>query len=160
MGTGMMFGATACKPKNTPPAVTDPGENRVVDDNPTTNSANSIISPVESVNGDKYEYDYSATTAVGFSSKVIGNVDRKKPVTEVRNEGFPEYPVYGYTLKSVIGTGANEVAARDALIAESVYLMAKSSGDGQKGDYTWMDENGYLYTGTTAQPVQIGRAHV
>lgn len=154
MGTGMMFGATACKPKNTPPAVTDPGENRVVDDNPTTNSANTIISPVESVNGDKYEYDYSATTAVGYSSKVIGNVDRKKPVAEVRNEGLPEYPVYGYTLKSVIGTGANEVAARDALIAESVYLMAKSSGDGQKGDYTWMDENGYLYTGTTAQPVQ------
>ncbi|MDE5618699.1 MAG: M60 family metallopeptidase, partial [Clostridia bacterium] len=55
---------------------------------------------------------------------------------------------------------AEKVAARNALIAESDFLVAKgthtNSGNGNTypaGAYTWMDKDGYLYSGTTAEPV-------
>ena len=160
MGLGVIFGATACNPT---PDNNDPaeGSDRVVDDNPTTNSQNTVISPVKTVNGDKFEYDFASTTAVGFSAKVLGTVERHKPVAEVKDEGLPSgYPKYGYTLSEVIGSGADKEQARQALIDESDYLTAygtrNNSGNGENGDgtYTWMDKDGYLYSGTTAEPVR------
>lgn len=160
MGLGVIFGATACNPT---PDNNDPaeGSDRVVDDNPTTNSQNTVISPVKTVNGDKFEYDFASTSAVGFSAKVLGTVERHKPVAEVKDEGLPSgYPKYGYTLSEVIGSGADKEQARQALIDESDYLTAygtrNNSGNGENGDgtYTWMDKDGYLYSGTTAEPVR------
>ena len=77
MGLGVIFGATACNPT---PDNNDraEGSDRVVDDNPTTNSQNTVISPVKTVNGDKFEYDFASTTAVGFSAKVLGTVERRR----------------------------------------------------------------------------------
>ena len=162
MGISIIFSATACKPKKPsiqPPAVSG-DDDRVVDDNPTKNNANTIISPVESVKGEVYESEFATTTAVGFSSKIIGEIERIKPVEEVKNEGLANYPVYGYTLNEVIGSDADKIAARNALIDESDYLTASgtrnNSGNGSNGDatYTWMDKNGYLYSGSTSAPVK------
>lgn len=108
--------------------------------------------------GDALTYPYKATTPIGFFSQVLGTTERVKPVAEIRNEGLPEYPKYGYTLTSVIGTDDDKVAARNALISESRYFTSENTRIGSNGygggGYTWMDKNGYLYSGTTFEPVK------
>ncbi len=105
----------------------------------------------------KYPYDIengSTTTAVGYDGKQIGTVERSIP-EKTRDEGLGVYPKFGYTLSTVIGSEPDKIAARDALIAESNYLCATGTrnNSGNGGGYIWMDENGYLYNGTTAQPI-------
>lgn len=150
------------------------GSATVPNDNPTIaeqSSERPLVAPATSVEGEKFSNEYAATSAVGFSSNVIDTIERKKPVSEVRDEsalfplGFdiPEgtvrYPKYGYTMNSVIGETDEKKAARTALIEESDYLTAygthNNSGNGNNGDasYTWMDKDGYLYSGSTAEPV-------
>lgn len=93
---------------------------------------------------------YNATTAVGYSAKYEGTTERKLPVA-TKNEGLPEnyYPVYGRNIGGQLGTDG-----RNAVIAESNYLCATGTANaGGGGGYTWMDENGYLYSGTRAAPV-------
>lgn len=105
-----------------------------------------------------YDTKYETNTQVGYSSRVIGEVERVIP-QKTRDEGLGAYPKYGYTLSTVIGEDANKKAMRQALIDESDYLTAygtrNNSGNGNNGDgsYTWMDKDGYLYSGTTAEPV-------
>lgn len=104
--------------------------------------------------GNALDYPYKATTPVGYSGRVIGNVTRVKPVSEMRNGGLEAYPEYGKTLSSVIGNTPEKEAARNALIYESSYLTSSNTWNGGAGGYTWMDKNGYLYSGTTFEPVK------
>ena len=82
---------------------------------------------------------YKTNTAVGHSSVVLGTVERNKPVKDIKNEGLEKYPVFGTNL-----TGVDQ----NALISESSYLTATGTANAGGGGYTWMDENGYLYSGT------------
>ncbi|MDE6188746.1 MAG: M60 family metallopeptidase, partial [Clostridia bacterium] len=93
---------------------------------------------------------YKNVTRVGYSARELGTVDRYKPVSEIKNEGLSAYPTYGYTLRSVIGTDSDKVASRQALIAESSYLTATGTRNAGGGGYTFMDKDGYLYSGTLA----------
>ncbi|MDE7265349.1 MAG: M60 family metallopeptidase, partial [Clostridia bacterium] len=71
-----------------------------------------------------------------------------------RDEGLGVYPKYGYTLSTAIGSTSDKVAARNALINESSYLTATGTANAGGGKYTWMDENGFLYSGTRTEPVE------
>ncbi len=97
-----------------------------------------------------FRYEYTNASVVGFSSKTLGETDRYKPVKEIKNEGLPAYPKYGYTLKEVLGE--ENAYRRDELIYESSYLTATGTWNGGKGGFTWMDEEGRLYSGTRANP--------
>ena len=180
MSVSALFGIAGCDKNNEagPPdfSTQEPPSDKVVeDDNPTTNGDKPIVSTPSAVEGEIFENKYAATTAVGYSAKVLGTVDRKKSVaylpgttTERVNEGATfgnvEYPAYGYTLNSVVGAGDDKTQARQNLIEESDYFCAygtrNNSGNGNNGDgtYTWMDENGYLYSGTTSAPVHAKNA--
>ncbi len=158
---GITVGAVSCN--RTPDfSVVPPETDRVKDDNPFTNTERPVITTPNAVNGDKFEYGYSAMTEVGFSATVEGEAERKKSVAKNpdgslrTNEGATfgnsEYPKYGYTLNSVVGAGDEKKQLRQNLINESVYFMAG------RNTYTWMDENGYLYSGTTAAPVHAKNA--
>lgn len=170
---GITVGAVSCNRApdfSTVPPVTD----RVKDDNPFTNTERTVITTPNAVKGDVFEYGYSAMTEVGFSATVEGEVERKKSVAtypdgtlrtdEGATFGNDEYPKYGYTLNSVIGASAEMTQARQDLIEESDYYCAlgtrNNSGNGNNGDatFTWMDANGYLYSGTTANPVHAVNA--
>lgn len=101
-----------------------------------------------------YDTNIVSNTVVGYSGKQIGTVDRIIPKT-FRNEGRVDndkYPKFGYTPQGVIGMEDAQVAIRDALIAESSYLTATGTSNAGGGDYRWMDENGFLYKGTVADP--------
>lgn len=98
-----------------------------------------------------YDTDKKGTTIVGYAAEQLGTVDRNIPQT-TKNEGLDAYPTYGYTLKSVIGSSDDKVAARNALIAESSYLTATGTWNAGGGNYKWMDSAGKLYNGTTAAP--------
>ncbi len=104
----------------------------------------------------QYDYDnnYKNTTMVGYSGRVIGQVERNIP-QKTRDEGLGVYPKYGYTLSTVIGNSSANIKARNALISESNYLCANGThnNSGNGGGYTWMDKDGNLYTGTTAEPI-------
>ncbi len=101
----------------------------------------------------KYPYntDKKGTTAVGYSNQTIGTVERNIPQNS-RDEGLGVYPKFGYTLSTVIGSSEENIAARKALIAESSYLTATGTWNAGGGNYKWMDKDGYLYNGTTADP--------
>ena len=101
-----------------------------------------------------YDTKFSTNTQVGYYSEVLGEVERNIPA-QTRDEGLSVYPRYGSTLGTVIGGGDAQVKARDALIYESSYLTAANTWNGGAGGYTWMDENGFLYKGTTAEPEQV-----
>ncbi len=98
-----------------------------------------------------YDTNKKGTTIVGYAAEQLGTVDRDIPQT-TKNEGLDAYPTYGYTLKSVIGSSDDKVAARNALIAESSYLTATGTWNAGGGNYKWMDSAGKLYNGTTAAP--------
>ncbi len=85
--------------------------------------------------GNALDYPYKATTPVGYSGRVIGNVTRVKPVSEMRNGGLEAYPEYGKTLSSVIGNTPEKEAARNALIYESSYLTSSNTWNGGAGGY-------------------------
>lgn len=170
---GIVLGAKSCKKPigfdGTAPTIL-PG-NKVGDDNPTTaklNAARPVIAPSETIEGEKFEYEYKANSAVGFSAQYKGNTERKRSnaykadgTTERLNEGETfnntAYPKYGYSLKEVLG--ADKTQARQNLIEESDYFCAQgtsnNSGNGNNGDasFTWMDADGYLYSGSTEEPV-------
>ena len=81
-----------------------------------------------------YDTDKKGTTIVGYAAEQLGTVDRDIPQT-TKNEGLDAYPTYGYTLKSVIGSSDDKVAARNALIAESSYLTATGTWNAGGGNY-------------------------
>ena len=99
--------------------------------------------------------DYKGTTKVGYSGKQTGTTKRVKPVSEIKNEGMSSvgYPEYGKNMSSVIGTSDDKVALRNAIIQEASYLTSSDTWNGGGGNYKWIDKNGYLYNGTTAEPV-------
>ena len=92
-------------------------------------------------------YNYASTTEVGFYGKITkNNIERNKPVTETKDEGLGDYPVYGTTYKGSV--------PQNDIITESSYLTATGTSNAGGGGYTWMDESGYLYSGkrpTTAE---------
>ncbi len=100
-----------------------------------------------------YVNSYRGIQQVGFYSQDLGTTERVKPISEIKNGGLSEYPVYGKTLSSVIGSDPDKVAARNALIRESSYLTATGTWNGGAGEYTWMDKDGKLYRGSTANPI-------
>lgn len=150
--------------------------NQVSGDKPplfVNNSGKPIVSPADDVTtGETYNKEFSSTSAVGFSSKILNeNYERKQSYAYIpgtntlrtnESEAFnnPAYPKYGSTLGSVVGAGDEKKAARQRLIDESDYFCAlgtrNNSGNGNNGagTYTWMDENGMLWNGSRANPVQ------
>lgn len=151
----LVFGATlgtACSPSE--PENEDYGVKLDKPDLNLNSSGKPVIVPSKKTEEEIFVNEYEATSAVGYYGKVLGTVKRNKPVSEVKDEGLPEYPKYGYTLSSVIGSTEDKTKARDALIAESAYLCATGTrhNSGVGGKYVWMDENGFLYNGTTANP--------
>lgn len=96
---------------------------------------------------DLYDTEFKTTSSVGVSGRVIDTVARNIPA-EAQNEGLAAYPKYGYTLKSVIGTDADKVAARNALIKESAYLASANTSHNSGSSphpYNMMDAEGKLY---------------
>lgn len=93
-----------------------------------------------------YSPAYATTTRVGYSSEYLGTVERKLP-TLVSDEGRSTigYPKYGYTLKECLGTDADKVALRNAIIGESSYLTTVNTWNGGGGGYNRMDADGRLY---------------
>ncbi|MDE6758654.1 MAG: M60 family metallopeptidase [Clostridia bacterium] len=101
-----------------------------------------------------YTYEYANATTVGFASKDLGTINRVKPVSEIKNEGYVAescYPIYGHTPANVLGDA--NATTRSRLISESSYLTATGTWNAGGGGYTWMDKDGYLYSGTTANPI-------
>lgn len=157
LATGAMFG-TACRKNGKPTDTTITDTYTPVElDKPQKNlnsSGKPAILPSDKKEEETFQNEYSTTTAVGVYGKITGTAERYKPVTDIMDGGLPSgYPTYGSTLKNVIGSDADKVAARNALIAESSYLTAKGTANAGGGGYTWMDKDGYLYSGTTADPV-------
>jgi len=132
------------------------------------------VEPDDPVRQEAYKYAYTNTTAVGYYGEVTNNnYPRKKPVAEIQDarDAFPlpeglqvaenaRYPKYGSSMNSVLGNDPDgkKAQARTILIAESGYLCAYGTSNANTGavtpdKYTWMDEDGWLYQGTRAEPV-------
>lgn len=93
---------------------------------------------------------YGGRTQVGYyATTERGTIERNVP-TEVKNEGLELYPTYGSTLREVLGS-ENE-SKRNALISEASRLSATGTANGGGGGYTWIDSQGFLHNGTTADP--------
>ena len=101
-----------------------------------------------------YDTDFKSITEVGYYDEVLGEVERNIP-SKTRDEGLSVYPKYGSNLNTVIGGGDEQVKARNALIYESSYLSAANTWNGGAGGYTWMDKDGFLYKGSTAEPEPV-----
>lgn len=103
---------------------------------------------------DKYDTtEHKTNTLVGTYGEVVGNTDRK-PAEEVKDYSLPTgYPEYGKSLDGVLGLDAESIAKRNAIVGEANYLAATGTWNaGEGGGYVWMDKDGYLYNGTTANP--------
>jgi len=160
---GIALGARSCNSEKAPDgpilSTEDPTvlpATTVTDEKPLRAST-SLLSPVDPDDPaweNSFNYEYTSASLVGFSGEVIGTTERTKPIVSDEHEYFnnPEYPKFGTTLSSVIGTDEAKVAARNALIAESSYLTATGTRNAGGGGYTWMDAEGKLYSGTTAAP--------
>lgn len=102
---------------------------------------------------DSFKFDYAGTSSVGYYGVVEGTTEPVKPIADMRNGGLATgYPTYGSSLNSVLGNTQEQKDKRTALIHEASYLTATGTWNGGAGDYTWMDENGYLFKGTTSNP--------
>ena len=112
------------------------------------------FSPSPDTSDTQYNTSAKTNTVVGYFGEVLGTVDRNIP-NRTRDEGLTVYPKYGHALSTVIGGDDDKVAARDALIYESSYLSAAGTWNGGAGGYTWMDKDGFLYTGTVEEPVPV-----
>ena len=99
-----------------------------------------------------YGSSNKTNTTVGYFGQQIGTVDRVIP-QKTRDEGLGVYPKYGYTLSNVVAGSDWAASARSALINESSYLTATGTWNAGGGNYKWIDKDGYLYSGTTAEPV-------
>lgn len=97
-----------------------------------------ILSPVDPSNRDlkdAYHYEYTGNSIVGTSFEYKGTIDKEnivKPVAETKNEGLTEnglskYPTFGSTPSGVLGSGEEQVAMRNKLIAESVYVASSNT---------------------------------
>lgn len=98
-----------------------------------------------------YVNAYANATKVGYFAETLGNVERYKPVEGVHDGGLATgYPKYGYTLSLTTDQ-------KNAILAENRSLCAKPTTN-TGGVYDWMDEDGYLYTGTreNATPLSDG----
>ena len=94
----------------------------------------------------EFTYAYKATTTVGYYGKITNpNVPRNKPVDGERNEGLAAYPKYGTNFN-------NSNVPQSEVISESSRLTATGTANAGGGGYTWMDENGVLYSGTRSDP--------
>ena len=164
LALSLVFGLVACKK----PEPIDPGDNTESNE-PNDSSDVDITDFFTAEELATFNYDvtkYTSSTQVGFSSKTLGTVERYRPVEEIRDErdvfplgialpaNSPKYPKYGSTMNAVIGGDSTKIAARRALESEASYLTATGTATAGGGQYTWMDENGYLYRGTTKAPVE------
>ena len=100
-----------------------------------------------------YDSDYPTNTQVGYYSEVTETMPRKSIPKETKNEGLSEYPKFGTSMNDVLGTTDEKKAARSALIKEASYLTAVGTVGGGGGEFTWMDKDGKLYSGTVSEPV-------
>lgn len=104
-----------------------------------------------------YVPKYPTITSAIYYAENIGKYKRVKPINGIYNEGLcPNYPTYGKTLGSVIGTDEGHVKLRRNLIKESEYLQASGSNSPNLAPekYTWMDKDGYLFQGTVSNPIK------
>jgi len=94
---------------------------------------------------------YRQQGMVGSFSETVGTVQRNKPVEGVHDGGVESgYPVYGSTKAGLTSE------QKDAILAENNLICAKPTITAA-GTYDWMDENGYLYTGTREDPTPLNR---
>ncbi len=80
------------------------------------------------------------TPKVMYYSEYLGTVERNIPST-MENGGLPEYPKYGYTLKSVLGDA--NASKRTELIRESNLMTTSNTWNGG-GYFNMMDKDGNL----------------
>ncbi|MDE6411550.1 MAG: M60 family metallopeptidase [Clostridia bacterium] len=123
----------------------------VLTDRPSS-QFNNILSPVDPDDPEakeSFSYDYAGNSIVGTSFKNVGTVDKiVKPVAEMKNEGLPNYPAYGKSLNSVLGSGEDKVAARNKLIKESVYVASSNTSHNSGASphpYNKIDAEGKLW---------------
>ncbi len=103
-----------------------------------------LMSACGSSSGDGFKNAYQSTTRAAYQAEYLGTVKRNIP-KEMHDGGLPSgYPKFGYQLREVLGTGEEQVAARNALIREANSLTTKQTWNGG-GPYEKMDQNGYLY---------------
>ena len=113
-----------------------------------TLAAGIVLTACGGSNDEIFTNPYGSKTLVGYSAEYLGTAERRIP-ERTHDEGLPEYPKYGYTLKSVIGTSAEKVAARNALISESWVLSSVNTRIGSDGfpknTYNKIGADGKLY---------------
>lgn len=111
-------------------------------------AAGIVLTACGGSNDEIFVNPYQSKTLVGYSAEYLGTTDRHIP-EGIRDEGLAEYPKYGYTLRSVIGTSAEQVAARNALISESWALCSINTRVGSDGypknTYNKIGSDGKLY---------------
>ncbi len=158
---GIVLGAKSCnKPGNGSGEITIPtpdrgqyapaGDLKPGDPYETVTAGKETVFTPDEIVDHNYNTDNKTNTVVGYYGQQTGTVKRVIP-EKTRDEGLGVYPKYGYTLSTVIGGGEKE-AMRTALINESSYLTATGTWNAGGGDYKWMDKDGMLYKGTTADP--------
>ena len=86
------------------------------------------------------DWNTTRTPKVMYYSEYLGTVQRNIPST-MGNGGLPEYPKYGYTLKSVLGDA--NISKRNELIRESKLMTTSNTWNGG-GYFNMMDKDGNL----------------
>ena len=142
---GSVLGVRSCNPDSSFFVATK----TVQDDRPVTTEKTILPTVTNTTTKDTYDFQYEASTIVGFTGEYLGTVDEiNKPVEEMKNEGrVPQdkYPTYGST-KSM------DTDQKNALINEADYLCATKTFvdvSGFKRDsirsYDGMDKDGWLF---------------
>ncbi|MCM1438472.1 MAG: M60 family metallopeptidase [Roseburia sp.] len=112
----------------------------------------SVVGFIGEIKNDDYPRNNHASGATENIVPAVSDERDAYPLPDSIDYGTQRYPTYGSTMRSVIG-GDDKKTARQALINESSYLTATGTANAGGGGYTWMDKDGYLYSGTTAAPV-------
>lgn len=101
-----------------------------------------------------FAQSFSNLKKVGYETEILATYDRTPP-TEMKDEGLVSngtisaYPTYAHTPAGVLGGGADQVAKRNAIIAENWALCSINTRVGSDGyprnTYNRMDKDGNLF---------------
>lgn len=159
IGLGILFTASGCKKRDEEP---DPAPAQsdflpyveISPDEPFSSLLGAAAADPAWGNAVSFSPTYSYA---GYYGEYLGTVARRKP--KVSNEGAfygnSEYPVYGANLSSVLGSEPEKQEARRNLINESNYLTAKGTVNAGGGNYTFLNAEGKLLSGSVSSPEPV-----